>query len=266
MQKPFYCGVGGVVSTDIAVPNHVKQHEFYSSILTTGEDPFWRDDLLNYQGTPIIGLGSQSDEFPDLPLQWIPHFQVDSVAQKIVVAQSLGAKILFQSTDGEIQHHWAGGVDSSGAAFGLITSLPADRKEYQSDRGIDSICGLTLSVEDLTRTTQFYEEVVGWTASESETENEQSDSAVVQMLGPDKFVAAHIFQIPDNKNTEQQHRLPSVWLIYLPVGDLEFSLRKVINGGGSVISKSSGDSAVIRDPEGVYLGLKAGDSNRKNSQ
>ena len=48
---------GGVLSADIAVPEHQREVAFYSRILTTGENPLWREDLMNNMGMPIIGLG-----------------------------------------------------------------------------------------------------------------------------------------------------------------------------------------------------------------
>jgi hypothetical protein len=38
-------GVGGVPSADIAVPEHERELQFYSRVLTTGERPRWREDL-----------------------------------------------------------------------------------------------------------------------------------------------------------------------------------------------------------------------------
>lgn len=54
--------------------------------------------------------------------------------------------------------------------------------------------------------------------------------------------------------------LPPVWVIYLPVGDLEESLRRAEDEGGRVIrliSGKEGDAAraVLRDPVGAYFGV-----------
>ena len=80
MRKPSVHAVGGVVSADIAVPDHERELDFYSKVLTTGDRPLWRDDLTNNLGTPIIGLGVRTPEYDTLPLQWMPHFQVADVA------------------------------------------------------------------------------------------------------------------------------------------------------------------------------------------
>ncbi len=57
--------------------------------------------------------------------------------------------------------------------------------------------------------------------------------------------------------------LPAIWMIYLPVGDLAESLRRVREGGGKVIKETRGAdgkhaSAVIQDPVGVWLALAPG--------
>ena len=57
--------------------------------------------------------------------------------------------------------------------------------------------------------------------------------------------------------------LPAIWIIYLPVGDLAESLRRVDEEGGTIIKATrDGDgeyaSAVIQDPVGACLALAAG--------
>jgi predicted enzyme related to lactoylglutathione lyase len=52
--------------------------------------------------------------------------------------------------------------------------------------------------------------------------------------------------------------LPKVWMIYLPVGDLEECLRRVREGGGKVVKSTRGSDgeythAVIQDPVGCAL-------------
>ncbi len=80
MSAPFAPRVGGVLSADIAVPEHEHEMRFYSRVLSTGENPLWREDLMNNLGMPIIGLGERSAEYAHLPLQWMPHIQVSDVA------------------------------------------------------------------------------------------------------------------------------------------------------------------------------------------
>ena len=69
MIDPFVPRVGGILSADIAVPQHERVARFYARVLSTGEHPLWRVDLMNNRGMPVIGLGARSAEYADLPLQ-----------------------------------------------------------------------------------------------------------------------------------------------------------------------------------------------------
>ena len=120
MRNPFVHDVGGVLSADIAVPDHERELAFYSKILTTGDAPLWRDDLMNNLGTPIIGLGVRTPEYSILPLQWMPHFQVADVAASAQSAIDMGGKELMHGKDDKGQSQWAVLVDQVGAVSALF--------------------------------------------------------------------------------------------------------------------------------------------------
>ena len=82
MSNPFVSRIGGVLSADIAVPDHERVTQFYSRVLSTGDSPLWREDLMNNQGIPVVGVGARTPEYAELPLQWMPRHQ-DRVAQPI---------------------------------------------------------------------------------------------------------------------------------------------------------------------------------------
>jgi len=83
LSDAFVPRVGGILSTDIAVPEHEREVRFYSRVLTTGENPLWREDLMNNLATPIIGLGARSADYAHLPLQWM--FLVEFRQQGILI-------------------------------------------------------------------------------------------------------------------------------------------------------------------------------------
>jgi len=126
MSVPYLPRVGGVLSADIAVPEHEREVRFYSRVLTTGEDPLWREDLMNNLGMPIIGLGERIPEYADLPLLWMPHIQVADVAVSVERALGLGGSELMHGKDDDGQSQWAVLLDPSGAAFGIMPVVPAE--------------------------------------------------------------------------------------------------------------------------------------------
>lgn len=254
MRNPFVRGVGGVLSADIAVPDHERELAFYSKILTTGDTPLWRDDLMNNQGTPVIGLGARTPEYNTLPLQWMPHFQVADVATSVAGAIDMGGKELMHSKTDDGQSQWAVLADQVGAAFGVIPVVPGESDNTQQNDRFGCISWLSLTVSDALSSRDFYQQVVGWNAMPIEAEDSEGHAAGFEMQIDNKTAAAEIRQF-----RSQQNSIPSVWLIHLPVDDLVESLRRVSEGGGEVIKEYADEKyAVIRDPVGVYLALQSG--------
>jgi hypothetical protein len=247
MRNPFAAGVGGVVSADIAVPDHARELAFYAKVLTTGNAPLWRDDLTNNQGTPVIGLGARSPEYEAIPLQWMPHFQVADVAHSAARALELGGKEIMHAKGDNGQSQWAVLVDHAGAAFGVIPVVPRESMAAGNSENVGSIAWLTLTVSDVLPARDFYQQVVGWSATPADVEGG------FEMQRPDGVSSAEICQARSGNEG-----IPPVWIISLPVDDFEESLRRVREGGGEVVKESTdGGYAVIRDPVGVCLALQA---------
>lgn len=247
MRNPYAYGVGGVLSADIAVPDHERELRFYAQILTTGKAPLWRDDLMNSRGTPVIGLGARIPEYESLPLQWMPHFQVADVAASAARALELGGVELMHGKDDDGQSQWAVLVDRSGAAFGVIPVVVDESNVADKAEGIGSISWLTLVVSDLSTARDFYQQVVGWSATPTDV------GGGFEMQRPDGVSAAELCEAREDNEV-----IPPVWIISLPVDDLEESLQRVREGGGELIKKSTDCKyAVIRDPVGACIALQA---------
>ncbi len=243
-----------MLSADIAVPDHERELDFYSTILTTGDGPLWRDDLMNNLGTPVIGLGVRTPEYKTLPLQWMPHFQVADVAASVACAIDMGGKELWHSKTDDGQSEWAVVSDQIGAAFGLIAVVPGESDSAGQNERRGCISWLSLNVPDAMSSRDFYHHVVGWNAKCIGTEDSEGHFASFEMQRGNETAAAEICQY-----RSENIGIPSVWLIHLPVDDLVESLRRVSEGGGEIIKEyAEAKYAVIRDPVGVYLALQAG--------
>jgi uncharacterized protein len=258
-------GVGAVFSADIAVPEHEREMRFYSRVLSTGTSPLWREeDLMNNQGVPMIGLGKRIPEYADLPVQWMPHMQVADVATSVQRALDLDGRVLMHAKiDGE--SHWAVLRDPNGAAFGVIPVVPggsAPQGEGASPPEAGGPAGrilwLDLTVPDATATRAFYQQVVGWSVQDVEMTDRDERYADYNMLGENGNPAAGVCHAR-GWNAD----LPPIWMIYLPVGDLDESLRRVREEGGKVIKSAQGKDgkcayAAIQDPVGACLALVPG--------
>lgn len=254
MRKTFVHSAGGVLSADIAVPDHERELVFYSKILTTGDAPLWRDDLTNNLGSPVIGLGVRTPEYDNLPLQWMPHFQVTDVAASAACAIDMGGKEIMHGKTDEGQSQWAVLADQFGAAFGVIPVVAGESDAASQNERLGCISWLSLTVPDALPSRDFYRNVVGWNAKSIETEDSEGRFPSFEMQIDNEIAAAEICQC-----RSEHEGIPSVWLIHLPVDDLAESLRRVSEGGGEVIREfPEAKYAVIRDPVGVYLALQGG--------
>jgi len=265
MGDPFVQRVGGILSADIAVPEHEREVRFYSRVLSTGETPLWREDLMNNRGMPIIGLGARSPEYADFPLQWMPHIQVADVAASVERSLALGGSELMHGKDDDGKSQWAVVLDPNGAAFGIIPvvsaeALPPAEGAASSDAAerVGCISWLDLTVSDASATRDFYRQVVDWSVQDVAMEDGSEHYADYNMLGDDGNPAAGVCHARG-----VNLGLPPVWMIYLPVGDLAESLRRVGEEGGMVIKAIRGKGgeyayAAVQDPVGACLALVAG--------
>lgn len=116
-----------------------------------------------------------------------------------------------------------------------------------------------LTVADAEPIRKFYESVVGWKSSPVEME-EYSDYSMTDAAG--NVVAGVCHARGENAN------IPSCWLMYVSVHDLDHSVAKCLESGGDVIDgpRSTGGAriAVIRDPAGAVLALYESPSDDAN--
>ncbi len=265
MDGPFHPQVGAVLSADIAVPEHEREVRFYSRVLSTGTAPLWREDLMNNLGLPIIGLGERNAEMAVLPLQWMPHIQVADVAGSVQRALNRGGSLLMEMKDDSGASQWAVLQDPAGAAFGIIPVVPQDAIPPEAQAAgaeggaaVGRIAWLDLTVPDAATLRDFYREVVGWSVHDVEMNHGGEGYADFGMLGENgKPVAGVCHARGVNRG------LPPVWLLYLPVGDFDESLRRVADEGGTVLKETRGGEggftyAVIQDPVGACVALTPG--------
>ena len=260
MSDPLVPRVGGILSADIAVPEHEREVRFYSRVLTTGENPLWREDLMNNLGMPIIGLGARSAEYAHLPLQWMPHIQVAEVAASVKRALDLGGSELMHGKDGDGNSQWAVLLDPNGAALGIIPVVPAEAVPPADGAAarVGLISWLDLTVSDASATRDFYRQVVGWSVQDVEMEDGSERYADYKMFGDDGNPAAGVCHARG-----VNLGLPPMWMIYLPVGDLAESVRRVREEGGKIIKATRGNDeeyacAVVQDLVGACLALVPG--------
>jgi len=109
-----------------------------------------------------------------------------------------------------------------------------------------------LTVDNAEQLRDFYAGVVGWKAMPFD----MGDYEDYAMASPESGTAVAGICHALGRNAE----LPSQWLIYFTVEDLEASVSRCLESGGEVLAQprqagQSGSYAVIRDPAGAVCAL-----------
>jgi hypothetical protein len=116
---------------------------------------------------------------------------------------------------------------------------------------VGTIGWVDLTVENAEEVRDFYKAVVGWESSELDMGG-YSDSCMIAP-GTETTVAGVCHSRGANV------KLPPVWIVYIFVENLDLSLAKCVELGGSIIDgpRSMGEDrfAIIRDPAGAVCAL-----------
>jgi hypothetical protein len=115
-----------------------------------------------------------------------------------------------------------------------------------------TIIGFDLTVPNAEAIRDFYAAVVGWRPEPFD----MGGYADYFMKTPDgeQVVAGVCHARGENAD------MPPQWLTYVAVENLDASLQRCLEGGGTIVSATKGDETqgrycVIRDPAGAYLAL-----------
>jgi predicted enzyme related to lactoylglutathione lyase len=124
--------------------------------------------------------------------------------------------------------------------------------------GVGHIAWVDLTVQNAAETLDFYKQVIGWTNGEVAMEDNAEAYADYTMIDATGTVTAGICNARGGNLG-----LPPVWMLYLPVGDMAESLRRVEEEGGKVLKAVQGDDgnhayAAIEDPVGVVFAIVPG--------
>lgn len=122
----------------------------------------------------------------------------------------------------------------------------------QTRLAVGTLAWFALTVADASEVRDFYASVVGWNVEQLS----MGDYDDYVMTGPDSGVAVAGVCHARGDNSD----LPPQWLAFAIVADLEASMLRCVEAGGTVLTGvkgAEGDTpyCVIRDPAGAVLAL-----------
>jgi uncharacterized protein len=231
--KAFYSGLFGWEADDRPVGDGV----FYS--------------MLNLGGRLVAGLAAQPDTQREAgaPPAWQSYVTVESAQASADRAAELGASVLAGPFDVMDSGRMAVIRDPQGAFLNIWEPLAHPGAGLVNAPG--ALCWNELSTPDLEGSSAFYGGLFGWSTAPFEG-------------SPDPYLA-----ITNGDRANGGMREPSgspgtppFWLVYFAVEDLDESVAKVAELGGSVLAGpidiQIATFAVLADPQGAVFALYAG--------
>ena len=237
---------------DLATIDAAAARDFYSKLfgweLEISEDPQYggyATAKLSDKSVAGIGPKQEGDQSPTAWSLYIGTEDVDGLAKKV---QEAGGSVIAPPFDVGDQGRMAVFTDPSGA---FISAWQAAGMSQFATGISDGFGWAELNARGLERAVTFYETVFGWTHSkqpfgegEEYTTFEHAGEPLAGALEMDPQIPAE---------------MPSFWLNYFTVDDVDGRFKKAIDLGGSEMvaptDMPGGRFAIIGDPQGAAFGI-----------
>ena len=200
--------------------------------------------MFQHQGQNVAALSDATPEAleQNIPSHWSCYVAVDDVDALLPVVTANGGQIIFGPMDVFDSGRMAFLMDPTGAALGLWQARGHIGAGIVNTVG--AMCWNELLTKDAEVAKDFYNKVLGWEYYGDEhyihiSNRGRSNGGMIQM-------------------TESMGDLHSHWMPYFHVADLEESMRRVEELGGSILmgkheAPETGWWSIVTDPAGAHF-------------
>ena len=237
---------------DLSSSDPGASREFYSKLfgwqVEVNPDPQYGGyALAKIGGKDVAGIGPKM--MPEAPTAWMIYIgtsDADALAAKVLAA---GGKIIAPTMDVGDQGRMTVLQDPSGAFISAWQpkAMPGFRTDVPGSFG-----WAELNARGLEKAAPFYAAVFGWASKRSEM-GEGQPPYTEFLLGGDSIAGAM------EMNPMVPAQVPSYWMVYFNVSDVDASFRKAIEAGATEMLApqdfSGGRFAILSDPQGATFGL-----------
>jgi predicted enzyme related to lactoylglutathione lyase len=228
--KAFYCALFGWEAEDMPVPGG-----YYSMQRVNGKD--------------VAAIAGQPPAQRDAgaPPAWQSYITVASADGAAQRAGELGGSVHAPAFDVMEAGRMAVIQDPQGAYF--MVWEPKNHIGARLVNAPGAFCWNELAAADLDTAPDFYTELFGWSTEPYEG-------------GPMRYLTIKNGQATNGGMREKQPQEPPYWLVYFAVEDIDASIAKLTELGGSTIAgpfeMAMAKIAVAQDPQGAVFALYAG--------
>jgi predicted enzyme related to lactoylglutathione lyase len=235
---------------DLASKDQAGSQAFYRKVfgwdIEVNPDPQYGGyGLAKIDGKDVAGIaGTQS---PDQPSAWAVYIATDDAEKLGQQVTDAGGTVVAPAFDVGDQGKMAVFQDPTGAF--ISGWQPSIMGGFQAS-GANSYGWAELNARGLDKALPFYQKVFGWTAKSSGdstqpyTEFQVDGQSIGGAMEMNPMVPAE---------------MPSYWMVYFGVEDIDRSFQKAIDAGGRELMAPQdfpgGKFAIVSDPQGAFFGL-----------
>jgi predicted enzyme related to lactoylglutathione lyase len=197
-------------------------------------------EMINARGQNHGGFGKAQEGAP--PPHWLAHVQVENVDETVEKATKAGGKLAA----GPFEMGEVGKMAIIGDPQGAYVSAYQPDGEGAVAEGV--FVWDELATSDVEGAERFYGDVFGWTTKD---------------MGPD-FGGYKTFQVGETGiggvMAPQDPATPTAWTPYVAVEDVDATIAKATELGGSTVVEAMdlptvGRFGILRDPQGAAFGV-----------
>ena len=202
-------------------------------------------------GGKTVGALYQSEQAPHPA--WLSYVTVEDADASAARAGELGANVITEPFDVMEAGRMAVLQDPTGAVIAIWQAKDAIGAEVVNVPG--SLTMNQLNTTDTDAAERFYSELFGWRAEQVAS----GEHPFWSLYNGDRLNGA-MMPLPDR---QAQAGVPSHWLAYFTIADLDASVARIGELGGEVMVSPTpipaGRFAVARDPQGAVFALFEGE-------
>ncbi len=195
----------------------------------------------------VAGIGAKQS--PEAPTAWSVYIGTDDAEGLAKKVQAAGGTVIAPAFDVGDQGRMAVFQDPSGA---FISAWQAKAMNPRPANTPNSFGWAELNARGVEKAIPFYEQVFGWTRKTSEVGGGAPPYTEFQLGGES---VAGAWEMSPMVPAE----VPSYWMVYFTVDDVDRSFRKAIEAGAHEMLAPDdfpgGRFAILSDPQGASFGL-----------
>lgn len=241
------------VWTDLAATDTKAAAKFYSAVfgwkVEVSPDPAYGGYATAQSGGKDVA-GIAPKQMEQQPSAWTVYIGTPNAAETAKKAEAAGAKIIAPVMEVGEQGHMAIIQDPSGAYLGL---WQAGKMQGTQSTGANAMGWAELNARGFDKAEPFYKNLFGWSEKKTPASAENPTEYTEFQAGGESIAGGM------EMNDMVPAQVPSYWMVYFNVENVDRAFDKVIAEGGkemmSPMDMPGGRFAIVSDPEGAAFGL-----------